>query len=433
MNKYIIAAIIFGITSLSCQSQALSASPVINSDGTVTFTLDAQDADDVYIKGSFIPEKNILKILVGASGKSGKAEMEEEDGVWTFTTDRLPSEFYTYYFEVDDERMLDPNNKNVVRDIADTLNYFVVPGGIGDDYLTRDVPHGKIKKVWYPSELKDMEKRRMSVYLPAEYFVDREKRFPVLYLLHGSGGDEDSWGDCGRAAQILDNLIADGRCQPMIVVMPNGNVDLRAAPGHDPDYPDKKPRALNLNSMVGLIESVFMSDVVNYVDTHYRTLTDKSHRAIAGLSLGGLHTLYISLNNPDKFDYIGLFSAQTTNALNDEWIDGLQKIGDVWRDFKRAFSFTDNWKAGDTISQYSSENLDIYDHLDTKLSKLFNPAPKLYYIAVGRDDFVKKLVDDYRDKLDSFGYKYYYNETDGAHTWENWRKYLVDFLPRIFK
>ena len=273
----------------------------------------------------------------------------------------------------------------------------------------------------------------MTVYLPSSYTTNKNMRFPVLYLLHGSGGDENSWSDGGRAIQILDNMIAAGQCEPMIVVMPNGNVNLAAAPGEDPNNPNIEPSANNTSSMLGKIESVFMKEVVNYVDNNFRTLNDKSHRAIAGLSLGGLHTLFISLNNPQSFDYVGLFSAQTTNALNGSRISGMQKIGDKWNQLKENIPFIGGGSVDRAISKYTSDELSIYDNIDIKLKYQFKTPPKLYYIAVGRDDFVKKLNDDFRKKLRSKSYQFYYNETDGAHTWDNWRKYLVDLLPRLFK
>lgn len=433
MKKLLTLSLINVLFALLSMAQSNVSSLVINPDNSVTFNFIMPDADEVILKGSFIPSKEYIKTEMGTLSKSGKVEMRKQSDKWTYTTDVLPSEFYTYYFEVDDKPVLDSRNPNVVRDIADSLNYFVIKGGIADDYVTHNVPHGTIKKVWYPSTLNGMKKRRMSVYLPKAYSANTHKRFPVLYLLHGSGGDEDAWEGCGRVVEILDNLIADGRCEPMIVVMPNGNAGLAAAPGSDPKNPNQKPSAMNTNSMLGQIESVFMDEIVDYIDENYRTINDKAHRAIAGLSLGGLHTLFVSLNNPTKFDYVGLFSAQTTNALNDKRIGSMQKIGEAWNELKSNLPFIGGGSVDRKISSLTSEELSIYDDVDNKLKVQFSTAPKLYYIAVGRDDFVKKLNDDWRKKLDAKGYKYYYNETDGGHTWENWRKYLVDFLPRIFK
>lgn len=359
--------------------------------------------------------------------------MKKDGDFWTFTSVPLPSELYTYSFEVDDKDFTDPMNPDKIRDIADTLSCFIIRGGIADDYIEKNVPHGTVRKVWYPSSLNGMNERRMTIYLPSSYEANKNRSYPVLYLLHGSGGDEDAWSDAGRAIQILDNLIADGRCVPMIVVMPNGNIDLAAAPGHDPENPEVKPKANNTTSMLGKFEASFMDEIVAYVDRRYRTINDKEHRAIAGLSLGGLHTLYIALNNPRQFDYIGLFSAQTTNALNDKRINGMQQVGGVWNKLKENLPFLGGGKVDRKISSMTSGDLNIYSDTDNKFKTFFRNNPGLFYIAVGQDDFVKKLNDDLRRKLNLIDARYYYNETTGGHTWENWRRYLVDFLPRLFK
>jgi len=431
MRKILLLAVSI-MPALPILAQAKTASPIVNSDNSVTFRLQAPDADEVYLKGSMIPRKNYITTEIGSLGKEGKAEMSRDGDYWVYTTEALPSELYTYTFEIDEKTYVDPDNPNRIRDISNELSYFIIPGGMADDYVTKDVAHGIVEKVWYPSTLNGMTKRRMTVYLPPSYKANNQDRFPVLYLLHGSGGDEEAWGEAGRAIQILDNLIAGGRCEPMIVIMPNGNVDLAAAPGQDPANPDVKPKSNNTSSMLGKFESSFMDEIVAYVDRHYRTMNDKDHRAIAGLSLGGLHTLFIALNNPSKFDYIGLFSAQTTNALNDKRISGMQQIGEAWNQLKDALPFIGGGKVDRTISSMTSDSLSIYDDADNKLKTLFKSSPALFYVAVGRDDFVKKLNDDLRSKLKLIDARYVYNETDGGHTWENWRKYLVDFLPRLF-
>ena len=188
--------------------------------------------------------------------------------------------------------------------------------------------------------------------------------------------------------------------------------------------------------MLGSIESVFMNDIVDFVDKNYRTLNNKQNRAIAGLSLGGLQTIFISLNNPTAFDYIGLFSAQATNALNDKNILELEEFADSWNGLSSLLPFMKKKgifkKITEITNNISNETLSIYGDFDKKLSEQFSNPPSLYYIALGKDDFVKKLNDDFRKKLDKNKFKYIYIETEGGHTWDNWRKYLVDFLPRIF-
>lgn len=430
MNKLAVISLIF-ILSVDAIIADTSTSPMVNPDNSVSFKLFLKDIDEVEIKGSIAQPRTLIDLGFGSITRTPTLEMDENDGVFTFTSKPLRSEFYTYYFQLDDEedmRMLDPDNPNHVRDVADTLNYFIIPGGIGDYYMDKDVPHGQLIKVWYPSSIKDMKKRRMSVYLPSGYSENHDGRFPVLYLLHGSGGDEEAWTGCGRAVQILDNMIAEGKCKPMIVVMPNGNADLAAAPGEDPRNPYVKPSSKNFSSMSGVIEDAFVREVVSYVDDNYRTITNKENRAIAGVSLGGLHTMFISMNNPDMFDYVGLFSAQTTNALNSKKIGGITKLLDAFQGIKNEIrSLRNGNDSGNSVAAF------IYENEDQKMAVQFSNPPKLYYIAFGSDDFVKKLNLDLRNKLEDNGYKYVFRETDGGHTWENWRKYLLDFLPRLFR
>lgn len=433
MKGNLVLIIFLILSGINLYSENKVKSPVINSNGTVTFNLEYPVLDQVYLRGSFVPPKRKFKTPAGTFSMSGKVEMKRDGNTWTYTTDSLSSEFYTYSFEVEDKAFIDPNNKNIVRDISDNLNYFIIGNGIADDYIEQNVPHGKVEYVWYPSKLNEMQERRMAVYLPYEYFKNPNKQFPVLYLLHGSGGDEEAWNNCGRISQIMDNLISDKRCKPMIVVMPNGNSNLRAAPGADPENPGLKSSSINTESMLGEIESVFVDDIITFIDKNYRTIDSKDSRAIAGLSLGGLHTLFVSANNPEIFDYVGLFSAQTTNALNNESIKSMQKIGETWNEITNFLPFLKGRGLDEKISKYSSNTLNIYSNLDDKLAAQFKNPPQLYYIAVGKDDFVKKLNDDFRKKLDNANYSYYYKETDGGHTWENWRKYLVDFLPHLFQ
>lgn len=356
-------------------------SPEMHQDNVVTFRMKAPDAKKVEIEGSFL---------------NGRKDMTKgNDGVWTYSSAPLWPELHTYCFYVDGIRMLDPQNVYMIRDIATYTNYFLVDGALSANYIVRDVPHGTMSKVWYPSPTLGMNQRRMTVYTPAGYDNNTKEKYPVLYLLHGAGGDENAWSELGRAAQILDNLIAQGKAKPMIMVMPNGNGGQQAVPG---EYPNSmyKPSFMNERTMDGAIEAAFVKDVVGYVDNHYRTIADKQHRAIAGLSMGGFHSLWISANNPETFDFVGLFSA----AISRENPQG--------------------------------EYAYIYQDLDKKLTAQFKKAPKLYYIAIGDKDFLFNDNVNYRSKLDAKGVKYEYWETDGGHEWRNWRKYLNAFLQKIF-
>ena len=357
-------------------------SPEVYNDGTVTFRLNAPQAKDVVLLGSFLPQQ-------------GEKMQKDANGLWTFTSEKLLPELHTYTFVVDGLRITDPNNVYMLRDIATYQNFFLIDGELSANYFVREVPHGRVAKVWYPSPKLGYERRRMTVYTPAEYDEQINKKYPVLYLLHGAGGDENAWSELGRAAQILDNLIAQGKAEPMIIVMPNGNGGQQAVPG---EYPNSmyKPSFRNARTMDGAIEAAFVPDVVKYVDSHYRTLADKRHRAVAGLSMGGFHSLYISANNPDAFGYVGLFSA----AINRQNPQG----------------------------DYAY----IYQQLDDKLARQF-ANPPYYFIAIGKTDFLYQDNVKYRQRLDQAGYKYEYVETDGGHEWRNWRIYLNQFLPKLFK
>ncbi len=278
-----------------------------------------------------------------------------------------------------------------MRDVRSIMNIFIVPGERGDLYSVNDVPHGTVSKVWYHSRSLGAD-RRMTVYLPAGYEDSGPRRYPVLYLLHGMGGDEDAWPTLGRAAQILDNLIASGKAEPMIVVMPNGNAALPSAPGEGPSGL-VQPTSDLLKTKDGSYEASF-PEIISYVDSHYRTVRKSSGRAIAGLSMGGFHSFHISKEYPGTFGYVGLFSA-AVRSLED------------------------------------SSN-PIYSDSDAKLAAQFRDGVSLYYIAIGEDDFLYEENRVLRSYLDTHGYPYEYHESSGGHIWRNWRIYLADFVQKIF-
>lgn len=294
----------------------------------------------------------------------------------------------------------------MVRKILTTLIvFFTMSGSL---YAQSRVEH-----VFYQSSISETEdKRALNVYLPEGYDSTKETKYPVLYLLHGKGGDEYSWLIMGHITQIMDSLITENKVRPMIVVMPNGNVEQGAA---------------STRSMMGRIESHFVPEVMAYVETHYRTLNEKSHRAIAGMNLGGLHSLFISANNPDKFDYVGLFTPQTTNALSNGTINAVQGIYDAAENLP----FFGGKLSSKLERKYGAkENFDVYRNIDAKLKEQFEIPPRLYYIACDKEDYIKNLVDMHRKRLDNAGYKYTYVETKGEHSWGVWRRYLIDFLSR---
>lgn len=366
-------------------------SPDIHSNNTVTFRLRAPKAVKVQVTGDFLPAQKI-KTPFGESDGPGVVDLKEgKDGVWEYTTpEPLKPELYSYSFIVDDLKMMDPGNVYMIRDVATVTNVFIIGGDRADLYKVNKVPHGTVSRIWYNSPTLGME-RRLTVYTPAGYETSG-KRYPVFYLLHGMGGDEEAWIALGRTAQIMDNLIAQGKAKPMIVVMTNGNAAQEAAPGES--SLGLIPPTMQLpKTMEGSFEMAF-PDVVKFIDKNYRTIKSKSARAIAGLSMGGFHSLHISKQYPDMFNYVGLFSSA---IMPDK----------------------------DTKSP-------VYEDLEGKLKVQFFKKPALYWIGIGNADFLYKANTDYRKLLDEKGYKYTYYETGEGHIWKNWRIYLTEFVPLLF-
>ena len=399
----ILAALLIGVSAFAQQALFGGAgveSPVINPDGTVTFRYQNRKAVRVTLSGDFLPvqhlefEMNGQKISYDAPGV---AELRENNGVWEYTTPfAVEPEMYTYTFNVDGTQEIDPNNVFVNRDIASLTSVLLVPkaGERSDLYAVHRVPHGTVSKVWYYSETEGFD-RRMTVYTPAGYESSKAK-YPVLYVLHGIGGDEDAWVTQGRATQILDNLIARGEAKPMIVVFTNGNISQEAAPLENSTGYNRPTMDLP-QTMEGTFETAF-PEVVKFIDSHYRTIAKKQSRAICGLSMGGFHTLYITLNNPDMFNYSGMFSAA---------------IG--------------------TGSEQTAAHKEVYENVDGKLATYFSKKPAMLWIGIGRTDFLIQSNNEFRAKLDAAGYPYKYMETDGGHIWKNWRIYLSEFVPLLFK
>ena len=398
--------------------------------GVISATAQTMNADRTWTF-SYRPATDVDKVVLETSF-GGKEKMQKTaDGAWTYTTpDTLASDMYTYRFIIGKRNVLDPLNAQVVRDIDDTLNYFFVPGSLAALYQVQNVAHGKVEQLWYPSSFSaDMKQRRLSVYTPAEYVQNSQKHYPVLYLLHGTGGDEVAWLDMGRLAQIMDNMIASGKAKPMIVVMPNGIADLDAAPGQSP-YMQGKASHMNMSSWMGRTEAAFPKEVMPFIENRYRTLTDKSHRAIAGLSMGGMHAMAISANNPDLFDYVGLFSPQAISPLTDKNIKRIRKIGGSLSKISGNLPSFMREKLEGASTQL--QDMDVYNALDQKLRAQFSNPPKVYYIAIGGKDPLLTFVNSFRKRVSAAGGTYLYNKSDGGHSWDNWRRYLLDFLPRIF-
>lgn len=371
-------------------------SPEINADNSVTFRLSAPDAAEVTVRGDWQEGFNAPGIPM----------TKDDKGVWSVTIPPLQPELWGYTFTVNGVRMLDPGNPLVKRDGTRFDNILLISGPASSLYEIKDVPHGNVSMVWYDSPVLK-KTRRMYVYTPPGYETGKE-RYPVFYLLHGGGGDEDAWFTLGRTNVILDNLIAQGKAKPMIVVMPNGNANQYAAPGMGLPAQQMPPRAappaappaaapgppaaakpaMPAQPYAGSYPESLVKDIIPFIEKNYRAIPNMSSRAIAGLSMGGGHTVTATNNNPGTFGYIGVWSAGTRTA--DE-----------------AF--------------------------EKQLVELKAKGVKLYYVGVGSTDFALEGSKTLSAVVKKVGFNQVYRETPGGHTWFNWRIYLSDFAPMLFR
>ncbi len=354
-------------------------SPEVLPDRRVIFRLYAPEA------------RQVRAVFEGAERTSGVPSggvnlMQGPGGIWQTTFGPLDSGAYRYNFAVDGAIVTDPRNIETERMQVMTRSILYVPGAAFMD--TKDVPHGAVSVVTYFSKVLN-QSRRLHIYTPPGYEAGQQK-YPVMYLLHGANESDDSWSTVGRAGFILDNLIAEGRCVPMIVVMPNGHVDqtppslVRQAPGAPPplrrelvDFPNE-----------------FAADILPYIESHYRTIPDRAHRAIAGLSMGGSQTLSIAFNHLEKFSAIGVFSSGILGESQAEW---------------------------------EKEHLAALD--DSKLKK----GLKTIWFSTGSADFLLANSKATVEMLNRHGFSANFRESGGAHTWANWRNYLLEFAPGLFR
>lgn len=345
-------------------------SPEVQGD-SVTFNFKADYATVVKLQGSWMPE--------GAAALDMK---RGEGNVWSVKLPLPSPEIYTYSFIVDGVSVNDPQNVMMQRDGNRYLSMLLVDGEFTENCKPAD-KRGTVSHPWYDSAILGIN-RRLTVYTPYGYEKNTKTKYPVLYLLHGAGGDEEAWSSMGRAAQILDNLIAKGLAKPMIVVMPNGNPNQQASqtiglPVTQMNFRDPA----NANAYVrSLVE-----EIVPFVEKNYRVVAKKSHRAIAGLSMGGGHTIAASGLYPDTFDYICPLSM------------GSQRT----------------------------------EQLDAQLQGLKKSGYKLYWLACGNTDFLFDRANQFDAALTANGLEHTYFVSEGGHTWANWRYYLNTFAPLLFK
>jgi enterochelin esterase-like enzyme len=319
---------------------------------------------------------------------------EKDSSVFEVKIGPLPGNMYEYEFLLNGVNILDPQNKVVTRDGPYIMNRLMVPGAQADVYEVNPVPHGRLTAVWYPSPTIGAE-RRMMVYTPPGYEKNTQK-YPVMYLLHGAGGDEDVWVSRGRANYILDNLIASGKAVPMIVVITNGVPDNAGAPLDRHNVVRKTVDTGGFESMLkGKFEESLIKDIIPYIEQNYRVIADPAHRAITGFSMGGFHTQMITNANPGKFDYIGIMSMGLFNGPN--------------------------------LPDYNKES-----HIK-QLNALKASKPKVYWVAIGTEDFLYGTAVKLRALYDEIAFPYTYRETGGRHDWNDWRLYLSEFTPMLFR
>ena len=376
----LVIVIWFASLDLSAQlnTRLVVNSPEVQENRSVIFRLYAPDARMVKVTGTFTVDLKPIDMV------------KNDTGLFEVKVGPLASDMYVYTFVVDGVKTIDPNNRVVVRDGSYIESRLMIPGEWVDNMIdVRDVPHGNVTAVWYPSL---GVSRRMIVYTPPGYEKSGEI-YPVLYLLHGAGGDEEAWISRGRANYILDNLIANGKAKPMIVVITNGIPSVAAAPN------DRPLKSLNADTgspfamVAGKFEESLVKDVIPFIESNYRVKADPDHRAIAGLSMGGYHTQKITNANPGLFNYIGVMSMGTFN----------------------------------NFGNYNKE-----EHI-AQIKALKASNPKLYFLGCGKTDFLFQGVIDLRNLYDEVGFKYSYRESEGGHSWNNWRLYLSEIAPLLFK
>lgn len=346
----------------------------------VTFRLCAPDARDVRLTSPDL--YGIVPQGAGPNGPNGLAMSRDDTGLWSVTTAKpVPADTYRYDFVVDGVRLPDPQVSTFVHDRAGVHSLMEVPGPEGAfQAYDPKIAHGAVSEIDYWSSSLGMM-RHAFVYTPPGYMKGTQK-YPVLYLVHGAGDSEEAWSRTGHANLILDNLIAAGKARPMIVVMPNG---------HTPDRPGAD---ILSNQDFG---NDLLKDLLPYVEGHFRTINTPDARAMAGLSMGGVHTFNFGLTHPELFHSIGIFSSGL----------GIGAPGN------------------DALAKYEQAN-------DAALKRSARDM-KLVYYAIGAEDPFGGVLPATREMLDKYGIRYVFHPSEGGHTWINWRRYLDDFAPRLFK
>ena len=381
-------------------------SPEILPDKRVTFRLLAPKANEVTLTGHWENGTNVPLT-------------KDDQGIWSVTVGPLGEQLWGYSFAVDGIKVLDPGNAELQRDGNRYENLLMISGPASDMWDFKDVPHGQVEAIWYPSEILKEKARRMFVYTPPNYHTSTAK-YPVLYLLHGGGGDEDAWDTMGRANIIMDNLLAAGKIKPMIVVMPNGNATQtvsqgygfgptpalssvtaplppgQAGAGRGPGGPGGTAPAgapggpgagRAPQPYEGSYPQSLVKEIIPFVERNYRVVVNKNSRAIAGLSMGAGHTIAATNNNPGVFGYIGVFS-------------GGGRIDETF---------------------------------EKQMTALKASGVKYYWLGAGDADMAHAGTVTLAEEVKKEGFVTSYHEMPGIHYWFIWRSFLSDFAPILFQ
>ena len=351
------------------QPPAPLVSPEVHPDATVTFRFRAPNAQEVKLT---------------REGAEAAPMQKDDQGVWSVTTASLAPDYYGYSFVADGVRLIDPANPLLKPNLLATENAVHVPGPSSLPWELNDVPHGEIHHHFYKSAVAG-DDRDFYVYTPAGYDPSAKKTYPVLYLLHGYSDDASGWTAVGRANVILDNLIAQGKAKPMVVVMPLGYGTMEFVRRAWGAWSHTELRDRNFSKF----REALLTEVMPRIESEYRVGKDRNGRAIAGLSMGGSESLLTGLNNLDKFAWIGAFSS-----------------GGIPEDFQTDFP-----------------------SLDAKA----NQQIRLLWIACGTDDRLITVNRNFREWLKSKGIQHTDIETPGAHTWMVWRRNLAEFTGLLFR
>jgi enterochelin esterase family protein len=364
-----------------------AAYPRVDASGRAEFRVKAPDA---------------TKVQVNFWGAAKLDMVKQPDGFWTVTSAPLVPGFHYYTVLVDGAEFSDPASHAFFGGGKDASGIEIPEHG-STYYLPQDVPHGDVHEIWYFSKVTGSWRHAL-VYTPPDYDTQTKKRYPVLYLQHGGGEDETGWIRQGRANFILDNLIASGSTKPMIIVMAYGYAKRAGHP--DPDLTGKpfgSPEMMKaMQEMASAFEDDLTQVLIPFVDSHFRTLTDRDHRAMAGLSMGGMQTFQVTFDHLELFSYIGGFSGAA----------GPMVLG--------------------------NRALDPKTDLNGELSDpaAFAKRVHLLWLGVGTDEpaMMKSGLERLNKSLDEAHVKHVFYESPGtSHEWQTWRRDLKDFAPRLFQ